>query len=159
MAILNLHKALRSLRKTPLILQHILKPVTQEMAQTLRDGDDGWSILYIMCHLYDYEQIYTERARLSLELNNPTFPVVPSNDELSEQRQYQNQNMREILDGYLIRRQEFIKLLESLTDEQWARQGIHRQTGESTVLHLAINTALHDIDHIGQIIQAMGDNL
>ena len=155
MALLNPHKALRSLRKTPLILQRMLEPITQDMAQSLRDGDDGWSILYIVCHLYDYEQIYSERARLMLELNNPTFPVVPSNDELSEQHQYQNQDMREILDGYLTRRQEFIKLLEGLSDEQWARQGVHRQTGESTVLHLAINTALHDIDHIGQIVQAM----
>ena len=147
------------MRKTPLILQRTLQPITQEMAQSLCDGNDGWNILYIVCHLYDYEQIYTERARLMLELNNPTFPVVPGNDELSEQHQYQNQDMGEILDGYLTRRQEFIKLLEGLSDEQWARQGIHRQTGESTVLHLAINTALHDIDHIGQIVQAMDDKL
>jgi hypothetical protein len=129
------------------------------MAQSLRDSDDGWSILYIVCHLHDYEQIYTERARLMLELSNPTFIAVPSNDELSERHQYQNQNMREMLEDYLSRRQTFIKLLESLTDEQWVRQGIHLQTGEATVLSLAINAALHDIDHLGQIVQAIGDNV
>ena len=155
MAILNPAKAIRSLKKTPLILDAVLKPITQEMAQSYTDGADGWSILYIMCHLYDYEHFYTERARLMLELDNPTFPQVMSNDDLAQHRNYAGQSLHDTLESYLTKRREFIQLLEGLSEEQWARQGNHPQTGEVTVLTLAVNTALHDIDHIGQIIQAI----
>ena len=155
MAILSPAKAIRSLKKTPFILESVLKPITQDMAKTYTDGADGWSILYIMCHLYDYEHFYTERARLMLELDNPTFPQVMNNDELAVHRNYAGQNLRDTLESYLTKRREFIQLLEGLSDEQWTRQGNHQQQGEVTVLTLAVNTALHDVDHIGQILQAI----
>jgi hypothetical protein len=155
MAILSPAKAIRSLNKTPFILESILKPITQEMAKSYTDGADGWNILYIMCHMYDYEHFYTERARLMLELDNPTFPPVMTNDDLAIHRQYAYQNLHDTLASYLTKRREFIQLLEGLTEEQWARQGVHSQQGDVTVLTLAVNTALHDVDHIGQILQAI----
>ena len=109
-----------------------------------------------MCHLRDYEQLFYQRAQLMLKNDNPTFPNV-SNELLIEQNAYDRQDVHEAFQDYLQKRREFIGLLESLTDEQWSRRGIHPQTGETTVLTLAINTALHDINHIGQIVQAMGD--
>lgn len=157
MPILTPHKALRSLRKTPLMLQKILEPITQEEAQTLRDGDDGWSILFVMCHLRDYGDVYFGRIQQTLDEDNPTLGTPPTNDELAEQNHYQDQNLREVFDSYLARRQEYIALLESLTDEQWARVGSHPRTGTDTLLIHAINSSLHDVDHIGQILQILGD--
>jgi hypothetical protein len=64
--------------------------------------------------------------------------------------------MRQVLDVYIQKRRDFTGLLESLTSEQWMRRGIHPATGETTILTLALNTALHDIDHMGQIVQTFG---
>jgi hypothetical protein len=74
---------------------------------------------------------------------------------LAVHRNYAGQSLHDTLESYLTKRREFIQLLEGLSDEQWARQGNHQQQGEVTVLTLAVNTALHDVDHIGQILQAI----
>ena len=46
--------------------------------------------------------------------------------------------------------------LEGLDEAQLARPGIHPETGAMTILHLAINTVLHDVDHMEQISRVLG---
>jgi hypothetical protein len=152
--LLNPAKALRTLRKTPAILAAILEGVTQEQARTLRDGDDGWSVLFIACHLHDYEQIYTQRVYAMLEQHNPTFAVT-ENEELVRLNNYAAQDLRQILAGRQERRHAFIALLEGLTDAQWLLPGLHPAQGPATVLDVAINTGLHDVDHIEQITRCL----
>jgi uncharacterized damage-inducible protein DinB len=154
MSILNPNKALRSLRKTPLILDAILRDVTQEQAQQYTDGPDGWSVLYVMCHIADYEFIYYERMRLMLDTDDPLFPDV-SNDELIRAHNYGAQNLREEYRRYAKQRQVLITLLEGLNNDQWARRGTYPTVGEATVLTLAVNVALHDLNHIEQIVHTL----
>jgi len=59
--VLSPHKALRTLRKTAALLDGTLAGVTHEQATSLRDGADGWSVLFIVCHLRDYEIAWRER--------------------------------------------------------------------------------------------------
>ena len=47
-------------------------------------------------------------------------------------------------------------IVSSLSDEQWERRGQHPYFGETTVLTQAINSAIHDLDHIEQIARALG---
>lgn len=61
--LINPGKALRTLRKTPLLLTTLLDGVTGAQARALRDGPDGWSVLWIICHLCDIEAIFTQRVR------------------------------------------------------------------------------------------------
>ncbi len=145
-------KALRTMRKTPAILDTILRGVTQEQAATLRDGADGWSVLFIACHLRDLEAIFTQRARDILDRDNPTLATT-SNEELIRMHDYAAQDLRRVLDEYHACRKAFIVLLESLADEQWQRVGMHPQQGAATLLDVAVNAGLHDIDHIEQILR------
>lgn len=153
-ALLSPAKALRTLRKTPLILETVLQGVSQQNAVMLRDGEDGWNVLYIVCHLHDLELIYTQRVRAMLDQANPTFEVVP-NDELARAHDYARQDMRNMFGEYRARRAEFITLLEALDDTQWLRSGVHPEQGPATVLNMAINTGLHDVDHIEQITRCL----
>jgi hypothetical protein len=148
-------KALRTMRKTPTILTTVLHGVTQEQAVALRDGPDGWSVLYIVCHLRDLETVFIQRAQDLLAMPNATLAVV-SNEELIRLGDYDAQDMRAALKAYLERRQAFIALLESLDDEQWIRSGAHPVQGPATVLDVAVNAGLHDVDHIEQIIRCLG---
>ena len=150
MAILNPSKALRTLRKTPLLLRSVLTGVDQQAAVARTDGPGGWSILFIACHLRDYEAACIERVTDMLAHDHPTFDVW-DNDDLANQNAYAAQQFDAVMADLQSRRKDLIQLLESLEEEQWARTGLHPVQGEGTVLDVVINISLHDIDHIEQI--------
>jgi hypothetical protein len=157
--LVNPGKALRTLRKTPAILAAVLEGLTQEQAVLLRDPSAGadeerWNILYIICHLRDIEALYAMRVRDLLDRPDPTFTLV-TNEELIARGNYDAQEWREVLDDYLARRRALIELLESLRDAQWLLTGTHPTQGPATLLDVAVNIGLHDVDHIEQIIRCL----
>ena len=147
-------KALRTLRKTPILIDNLLRDVTQAQATTLRDGPDGWSILFVACHLRDFEAIYRARIEAMLSEDAPTFALT-NNDELAERNAYAAQELRAVLADTRAQRQSLIARLEALSDEQWLRTGQHPEQGPSTVLDAAINAGLHDIDHAEQMLHCL----
>lgn len=155
MAMLNPEKALRLMRQTPHILRAFLNDVDDARARTLRDGEGGWSILEIVGHMADYEQIFMERARLLLETEAPTFTAY-DHEERVESEGYNNRKLEEALSLYEQHRQAFISLLEGQPTDSWQRSGTHPETGATTLLDLAINTGLHDVNHIEQVVKAKG---
>ena len=152
--LVNPAKALRTLRKTPSILAALLQGVTQEEAVALRDGDDGWNVVFIVCHLRDVEAIFAQRVRDLLAGPQPTFAVV-SNEELMRRSDYTAADLRQTLAEYAQRHREFIALLEPLNDEQWLLDGVHPAQGPATLLDVAINSGLHDVDHLEQIVSCL----
>ena len=155
MEIFSPDKALRDLPKTPVILKCILSGVDQQRAQTATDGPDGWSVLEVMCHLNDYEEIFAMRARRMVAEIVPNFPHA---DHLAwvTANHYAEQNLTATFATYLSRRRAFIAFLRGLTPEQWQRKGYTDVWGEVTVVQVAINATLHDVNHIEQIIRALG---
>lgn len=154
MAVLNLPKAIRSLEKTPVILNTILKGVTQEQSVHATDGPFGWSVLFILCHLRDYETIFLERVQRAVEEDRPRL-VYRSNDDLIRDNDYANQDFHEILGQLASLREQTLAYVRPLADEQLARTAIHPTWGENTALDYIVNIALHDIDHTEQIIRAL----
>lgn len=155
MPILNRDKALRSLRKDRELLSMLLDGVSQEEALSRRDGADGWNAVEIMCHLADFESIFFDRARTMLVQDNPRFTKV---DQLAlvETNRYSEQDLGATWRRWTREREAFIDWLESLEDEALERAGIHPETGAMTILQLAINTVLHDIDHLEQLGRVLG---
>jgi hypothetical protein len=148
-------RAIIWLSKTPVILSALLRDVDQGRAVSARDGDDGWNVLEIVCHLNDLEDIYTRRTRQILENDRPNLIAFRHLDAVIENN-YAGQDFRQTLATFIERRKAHVELLKSLTDEQWARIGIHPEFGENPLLYHAINTALHDVNHIEQITRALG---
>jgi hypothetical protein len=147
-------KALRTLRKTHALLLDTLRGITTEQAHALRDGADGWSILFVVCHLRDYEIACRERVEAMLAQDNPTFEVV-SNEEWERRGNYEKQDMWAVVANLRARRAGLIELLEGMTSEEWHRPGLHPQQGPATLLDVAINIGLHDIDHLEQILRCV----
>ncbi|MFN8447054.1 MAG: DinB family protein [Anaerolineae bacterium] len=148
-------KALRDFPKTPVILSAILQSVDQRRAQEARDGADGWNVLEVVCHLNDFEQIFFDRARRIVETDLPRLESVDQNALVRDNR-YAEQSLAEALASYLSRRRAFIAFLRGLSAEQWQRKGIHYASGEVTLVDFVTNTTLHDVNHIGQILNALG---
>lgn len=155
MPLFTAQAALRDFLKTPVILNAVLSGVDQQRAQTATDGADGWSVLEVVCHLNDYEQIFLDRAKQIINEDRPDFPPYSQN-ELAAANRYSEQALTEVLASYYSRRRSFIDFLHGLPDEQWARSGVHASYGEMTLVELVVKTTLHDVNHIEQIVKALG---
>lgn len=152
--ILSPMKALRTLRKTALLLDKALDGVTQDEAAGLSDGPDGWSVLFIVCHLRDYEIAWRERVEQILVHEHPTFTTF-DHHEVIETHAYAAQELHAVLADLSERRQSLIARLEGLSDEQWLRTGLHPEQGPGSLLDVAINAGLHDLDHLEQISRCL----
>lgn len=153
--ILNPDKALRTLRKTSVLLRIAFADCDQATAKTLRDGPAGWSILFIACHLRDYERIVAARVARILTEDNPSLPVL-DNAAAERSGDYAHQELTAVLDDLQARRAALLARLTTLDMAAWERIGHHPTQGHGTLLDVAINAGLHDIDHLEQITQCRG---
>jgi hypothetical protein len=148
--ILNPDKALRTLRKTTALLDLALGGLDEATARTRRDGPDGWSILFIVCHLRDYERVVAARIEAMLTADDPALPSM-DNDASVRDGDYAAQALGAVREELRVRRIALIDRLVGLDAAQWHRPGHHPQQGAATVLDVAINAGLHDVDHLEQI--------
>lgn len=148
--VLNPDKALRTLRKTPALLDFALAGLDEAAARELRDGAEGWSILFIACHLRDYERVVAARIEAMLAEDDPTLPSM-DNEALAREGEYVDQSLFAVREDLRARRAALIARLAALDAAQWQRPGHHPQQGAATVLDVAINAGLHDVDHLEQI--------
>jgi uncharacterized damage-inducible protein DinB len=155
MSAVHILMMINGLNKTRLTYDMVLDGVSQKQAQQLRDGPDGWSILEIMCHIRDYQDIYLERVEGMLQEDDPTFKSY-DRFELIKQNDYAHQDLRTIFEDYSSTRNRVIELLNSLDDEQWTRKGFYPNDGpESAVFNIALQLLAHDNDHIEQVMRVL----
>lgn len=138
-------------------LAHILADVTQAQARAIRDGDDGWSVLEILCHLRDYQAIFAERMRRILEEDRPTFRLYNERARLAMviENDYADQDLRDVLDDYLAARRGIIERLAPLTEDQWRREGKFADDDIVDLTMPVVHTLLHDADHTEQIARIL----
>jgi hypothetical protein len=148
-------RMMRSLRKNPVILHGLIRNIWQDQARHYKDGPDGWSVVEIVCHLRDLEEIYYRRALRMRDENTPVFETFDQ-EEMARQGNYINQTLTRVFEEFLEKRRRTLRFLDSLAPEQWQRTGIHPEAGKITILEQAFQIGSHDTDHIEQIIRAMG---
>ncbi|MCY4064667.1 MAG: DinB family protein [Chloroflexi bacterium] len=148
---------LEGLEQSAQTLAHILADVSQARASAIRDGDDGWSVLEIMCHLRDYQAIFAERIRRILEEEDPTFQLYDEEARLRMvvENEYANQNLRAVLEDYLSTRRAIIERLTPLDDAQWKREGRFAADDIVDLTMPVVHTLLHDADHKEQIARIL----
>lgn len=155
MTLMTKGRFLRCLKKTPVILDALLKDVSPEQVKQLRDGPDGWNVVEVMCHLRDFENIFCRRAQRIVEEDRPN--IVPVDHEaLAAEGDYAVQDLKTVFGQYLDTRRRLIEWLEGLDDEQWQCVGIHPEAGEITVMEIAMQVTTHDVDHTEQIVRILG---
>lgn len=120
---------------------------------------DAWSLLEIVCHLYDEERA-DFRTRVFNTLLTPEIQP-PSIDPPGwvTQRKYAQQDYGEKLNAFLEERNKSIKKLKALKNPQWKNIYVHPFAGELTAYQLLANWLAHDYHHIRQINRRMYEYL
>jgi len=148
-------RALLSIQQTPVLLQALLRDVDQARASQARDGE-GWNVVEVLCHLNDYEQIFSERIQ-SASGENPPSMAAYNPDEMAVEKRYAEQSLTATLEQLLERRRALVAFLKGLAPEEWeARAGIHPAIGKLTITEQVLIIPLHDVNHMEQMIRALG---
>lgn len=136
------------------VLDHILRGVSEEQARELRDGPNGWSIVEIACHLRDFDEIFHSRAKMMLSQDCPNLPAY-DHEAMALERAYQQERLCSVRKQLMASRSGFIAFFESLTAEQWERDGVHPERGGFTMTDAVMQVGLHDLDHLEQITRVL----
>ena len=148
-------RLIRGLKQNATVLEGILQGVSQADAAGSTDGPDGWSVLHVVCHLRDLEEIFNQRLAMILAGGNPTYPRVDV-EAMARERDYAAQGLRAATAALRQHRRQFVATLEGLTPAQWELTGVHPAYGPQNVERLAFQTAFHDVDHLDQITRCLG---
>ena len=92
-----------------------------------RPAENAWAATEVVCHLRDTEELF----------------------------QYLRNDALEALASFRARREETLKLLRALAQEQWQRGGIHASRGRMTVKDFVALIASHDDNHLDQLRRAL----
>ncbi len=116
-----------------------------------RPDDTSWSLLEIICHLYDEErEDFRTRVRNTLESPHLAPPSINPTGWVNE-RNYAGQDFDEKLNAFLIERDVSIEWLNSLHDVKWDNAYEHPTAGKFTAYSFLTNWLAHDYHHIRQI--------
>ncbi len=145
---------LDALRATPSVLEALLHGCTQEQARTARGGDEGWSIVEVVCHLRDAEERALERMRSMRDEVSPHLAAYDQ-EHWAREHNYAADDLREALAAFIHFRRQHIAELEALPADQWERMGQHEEQGHITISSQALHIVSHDMIHAAQITRQL----
>lgn len=121
----------------------------------IRYRADEWSIVEVMCHLYDEER-EDFRVRVLQPLTAPHLPI-PGIDpeEWVHSRTYATQALSRVRQQFRSERIRSIQQLRTLTDPQWQTHLNHPRLAELTARDIAWSWIAHDLLHIRQLNQLL----
>jgi hypothetical protein len=146
---------LDAFRATPAIVEALLRDCTQEQAAAARGGDEGWSVVEVVCHLRDAEERGLERMRAMRDQDGPFLPGYDQ-DQWARERNYAAADLRAALAALLRSREVHIAELTALPPEAWERAGHHEEQGRITISAHTLHLVSHDAMHAAQIARQLG---
>lgn len=145
---------LSQLEKGVSILRNIVHEVSDEALTGYRDSGTGWTVLEVMCHLRDFEELFLERARMTVEEDNPALPF-PDPDGLAAQEKYNEDNPALVLAHWIALRKEHHAYLSDCAESDWERPSVHPTRGKFTLHDQLFLTVWHDTNHVEQIMRIL----
>jgi hypothetical protein len=124
----------------------------EDLTRPSRDG--GWGVIEVLCHLRDWDEIFLERFRATVEQDRPFLPTY--DDELWPiERDYRGQDPAKTFERYRELREQVVALLAGLPPEAWERPADHGAYGEVSLHWMADHVSNHDREHLEQVRDAL----
>jgi hypothetical protein len=148
------HELIETLSSTPETLAGLLLGVTDAQARAAVDKDENWSIIEILCHLRDSDEIAIQRMTAMRDQDNPAI-IGFDQEALVSERKYADADLNATLVDFVRFRAAYLDALTALTPEQWERTGQHNEIGEISIVSHCIHKTYHDAIHCAQIARQL----
>jgi uncharacterized damage-inducible protein DinB len=148
-------QAVEILRRTPATLTALLRGMPDAWTRA-NEGPDTWSVYDIVGHLlHGDEDNWIARARTILE-HGEKQPFSPFN-RTAMFEQYQGSSLDQLLAAFEQSRATNLAALSAMdiTPQKLALAGTHPALGPVTLSELLASWVVHDLNHIGQIVEVM----
>lgn len=150
---MNHAKLIDSLERFGRVLPAVVKEVSRDDARWKpAPGNEHWSILEVVCHLADEEvDDFPKRLRATIAAPQEKWPPINPGGWAIE-RQYNEQDLDEMLARFVKDRAESVKWLRSIGDAvDWSIAYQHPKFGAIRAGDLLAAWAAHDALHLRQI--------
>ncbi len=151
----DLQDTLDILSRTPVVVGTLLRG-TSASWHAVDEGPETWSALDVVGHLIHGEETdWVPRARIILE-HGEDRPFEPF-DRFAQFRRFAGWPLDSLLDRFAELRQANLEIVRNwrLSEEQLALPGRHPELGAVNLRQLLATWAVHDLNHIAQIVRAM----
>lgn len=151
----RIDQAIELLSRTPAALRALLAGVSDAWTRS-DEGPETWSPIVTVGHLTFAEEVnWIPRARMILEHGESR--VFEEFDRFAQFERFQGLSLEQLLDAFAARRRESLAALAemNLTPERLARRGTHPDFGSVTLSQLLATWTVHDMNHVGQIVQTL----
>lgn len=142
---------LSGLSVTPQVYQKLLEGITDDEADR-RPDPDRFTIREALAHMADWDEIFLKRGE---RIRDEDIPLLPGYDEgqLAIERNYAAMPIAESLARFVTSRAALVAFFQSLTPEQWKRQGNRDEIGMIDLNDLSVMILGHDGYHAEQFIR------
>src|SRR5262249_4285387 len=143
------------LRRTPVVLDAMLGGLPEAWVHE-NEGPDTWSSFDVVGHLIEAEETnWIPRARHLIAHGESA--VFPPFDRFGFVEKSRGRTMAEALDGFGRARATSLRQLEALrlAPADLDRRGRHPDFGAVTLGQLLSTWAIHDLNHVGQIVNVL----
>lgn len=135
--------------KAPDVLTALVKDLSAEQVDQ-RPAPGKWCIREIVAHLADDELVGAYRIRLILSAPGTAIQAFDQ-DVWARTGRYSTSDITDSLVLYRTLRFANLKLLQSLSAQEWDMFGVHAERGLESVRDIVTYYAGHDINHFRQI--------
>lgn len=136
-------------RETPAKLARLIEGASVPQLRR-RPAADKWSVVEVLAHLAEDEIATSWRYRQMIEHDGETLNGF--DQELwAKLGDYASWDTRQALELFRLLREANLRMLGSLSPQQWERSGNHVERGKLTVRDLARHMAAHDVNHVKQV--------
>ncbi|HTR64704.1 MAG TPA: DinB family protein [Terriglobales bacterium] len=142
-------KPLQVWEATPKKLARLIQGVPTARLRK-RPAPEKWSVNEILAHLSETEIVGGFRMRLIL--GSPGTPIAAFDQDVwVKSGHYDKRDPRKSLEQFRVLREGNLRLLKSLTPDQWKHHGVHAERGIETIEHTVRMLAGHDLNHTQQV--------
>ena len=151
----ELREAFEILGRTPAVLDGLLRGTSPSWHE-IQEDSDTWTAFDVVGHLIHAEETdWVPRARIILE-HGEARPFDPF-DRAAQLERSVGRTLDELIDRFAEVRRANLELVRQweLTETQLAIRGCHPSLGTVTLRQLLATWAVHDLNHVGQIVRVM----